>query len=77
MSTTPAPAPAPHPSVLLGPIRHALPWHPSIPVVAAVNWRAPALKPPSQWRTGWLFEELEDLDHTLINISSGFPLTKL
>lgn len=22
-------------------------WHPSIPVVAAIHWRAPAIKPPA------------------------------
>lgn len=37
------------PSVSLGPISSPLMWPPGIPVVAAVEWRAPKLKPESEW----------------------------
>jgi hypothetical protein len=37
------------PSVTLGPVSSPLMWPPGIPVVAAVEWRAPELKPEQEW----------------------------
>lgn len=39
----------PSPSVSFGPISSPLMWPPGIPVVAAVEWRAPELKSKEQW----------------------------